>query len=152
MKKIRLGVFNFTCCEGCTIVLIEALNDRYYEWIPKLDIKNFRSLKKEQKITQMDIALVEGAISTKEELERLKKIRENSKILIAFGSGASNGYPSNQRNKIKGSKIQELIKHYKQLPTIEPLENYVKVDDKIEGCPVSEEELIKKIDELLKNA
>ena len=39
-KKVRVGFFSFTCCEGCTIVLVEALNKRYEKWTEALEILN----------------------------------------------------------------------------------------------------------------
>ena len=152
MKK-RIGIFSFTCCEGCTVVFIEALNKKFDEWIKQINFTNFRALKTSKKILTMDIALVEGAISTESEVKKLKQIREKSKILIALGSGAANGYPSNQRNKFtkkNQQKIQHLIDKMHQNKTIEPLKTYVKVDDIIDGCPIEEFVLIEKIGSYLK--
>ena len=117
MKK-KVGLFSFTCCEGCIIVFIEALNTKYDEWTSKMNITNFRALKKVQPITKMDLAIVEGAITTPHEIEKLEKIRQKTSKLIAFGSGACNGYPSNQRNnfsqKLK-QEIQPLIEKFNQI-------------------------------------
>jgi sulfhydrogenase subunit delta len=153
MAKIKVGFFSFTCCEGCTMVFIEILNKKYEEYMKKMSIENFRQLKKQDKMKKMDIAFVEGAISTQSEEKKLKEIRKNTKTLIALGSGAVNGYPSNQRNKFdknKQKQIASLIEKFHQNKTIEPLNKFVKVDDEINGCPVSEEDLVKKIDNYLK--
>jgi sulfhydrogenase subunit delta len=153
MAKIRVGVFSFTCCEGCTVVFLEILNKKYDEYMKKIKIVNFRQLKTEKKIIPMDLAFVEGAISTESEIRKLKEIRKKTKKLIALGSGAVNGYPSNQRNKFDEKKkklIQPLIEKFHQNKTIEPLNKFVKVDDNIEGCPVSEQDLINKIEGYLK--
>ncbi len=151
MKKI--GVFSFTCCEGCVVSFIEILNQKYEEYMKKIDIVNMRTLRTSKNIKLMDIAFVEGAISTESEIKRLKEIRKKTKKLIALGSGAVNGYPSNQRNKFDETKkklIQPLIEKFHQIKTIEPINKFVKVDDNIEGCPVSEQDLINKIEGYLK--
>ena len=153
MKKV--GFFSFTCCEGCIITFLEVLNKKYEEYTKKMKIENFRQLKTSSKIKKMDIAFVEGAISTESEVRKLREIRSKSKKLIALGSGAVNGFPSNQRNKFpekKKKQIQPLIEEMGQMKTIEPINKFVKVDDTIEGCPVSEQDLEKKIDGYLKNA
>jgi len=150
----KAGFFSFTCCEGCTMVFIELLNKKYDEYTRKMKIENFRQLKTNEKIKNLDFAFVEGAISTPSEEKKLKEIRKNTKKLIALGSGACNGYPSNQRNKFdknKQKQIQPLIKLFHQNKTIEPLNKFVKVDVEINGCPVSKEDLMNKIEELLKN-
>jgi len=153
MTRLKVGFFSFTCCEGCTVVFLEVLNSKFGEYMKKMKIENFRALKTMEKIKNLDLAFVEGAISTQSELKKLKEIRKNSKKLIALGSGACNGYPSNQRNKFdkkKQKQIQPLIEKLHQNKTIEPLNKFVKVDDKIDGCPVSEKDLIKKIDKCLR--
>lgn len=153
-KRLKIGFFSFTCCEGCTIVFVEALNKRYKKWTENLEILNLNALKTSPKIKKMDIAFIEGAISTKPELKKLKKIRKKSKKIIAYGSGADNGWPSNQRNNFseeQKEKLKDFIKKYKQLKTIEPINKYIKVDDVIQGCPVKREDVIKKIDSIIKN-
>jgi len=153
MAKLNVGFFSFTCCEGCTMVFIELLNKKYEEYMKKMKIKNFRQLKTNEKIKNLDIAFVEGAISTTSEEKKLKEIRKNTKKLIALGSGAVNGYPSNQRNKFDKNKqksISPLIKRFHQNKTIEPLSKFVKVDDEVNGCPVSEQDLMNKLEKYLK--
>ncbi|MDD5192676.1 MAG: hypothetical protein PHH54_03680 [Candidatus Nanoarchaeia archaeon] len=153
MAKLKIGFFSFTCCEGCTVVFLEILNKKYKEYMKKIKIENFRQLKTNEEIKSLDIAFVEGAISTESEIRKLKEIRKKSKKLIALGSGAVNGYPSNQRNKFdkkKQKQIQPLIKTLHQNKTIEPLSKFVKVDDEINGCPISEQDLTAKIEGYLK--
>lgn len=153
MAKIKAGFFSFTCCEGCTIVFVELLNTKFDEYMKKMQIVNFRQLKTEKAIKPMDIAFVEGAISTQSEIKKLKEIRKNTKKLIALGSGAVSGYPSNQRNKFpikKKKEIQHLIEKMNQNPKILPLKEFVKVDDNIPGCPIEEKVLLKKMESYLK--
>jgi coenzyme F420-reducing hydrogenase gamma subunit len=148
MKK-KVGVFSFTCCEGCVISFLEILNKKYDEYMKKINIVNMRTLRTFKQIKPMDIAFIEGAISTESEIRKLKEIRKKSKKIIALGSGAIDGYPSNQRNKFSAEKkktIQPLIEKFHQIKTIEPIKKFIKVDDVIKGCPVDEELLIKKID------
>ena len=153
--RLKTGFFSFTCCEGCIVVFLEALNKKYDNWMKKMSIENMRQLKANEKIGKLDIAFIEGAISTKSEIRKLKEIRKKSKKLVALGSGAVNGYPSNQRNGFsqeKKDKIRELVKKFHQIEKISPIKDFVKVDDNIDGCPVPEDLLIEKIDCYLKNA
>jgi sulfhydrogenase subunit delta len=150
--KKKIGFFSFTCCEGCIVVFIELLNKKYDEYMKKAKITNFRALMKDKKIGKMDVAFVEGAISTESEVKKLKEIREKAKFLVALRSGASNGSPSNQRNNFDENKkklIQELMKRMHQNKTIEPIKTYVKVDDEIPGCPVDQKILEEKIGKYL---
>lgn len=149
-KKIKTGFFSFTCCEGCIIIFLEILNKKYDEYNEKMQIEYIRALKKVKKIAPIDIAFVEGAISTPSEIRKLKLIRKNAKKVVAIGSGAINGWPSDLRNKFKGKKqkqVAPLIKKLGQNEKILPIKKFIKVDDEIPGCPVDEKLFIKKIDE-----
>ena len=150
---LKVGFFSFTCCEGCIITFIEILNKKFDEYAKKMKIENFRQLKTNEKIKNLDIAFIEGAISTESEVKKLKEIRQKSKKLVALGSGAINGYPSNQRNKFDAKKkkeIQKLIEKFHQNKEISPINKFVKVDDEINGCPVEEKLLMEKIEGWLK--
>ena len=154
-KKLVVGIFAFTCCGGCIISFLEVLNTKFFEYQDKMQIKYSKSLRPVKKLGPMDIAFVEGAISTPEEIKELKEIRKYAKKLIAVGSGAITGWPSDLRNKFDDKKKKEIAPVNKKLGQIEkisPIITFVKVDDKIPGCPVEEKLFIKKIDRYLKNA
>jgi coenzyme F420-reducing hydrogenase gamma subunit len=152
-EKLKFGFFSFTCCEGCLIVFVEALNKKFDDWMKKMEVTTFRALKPFKELEKLDYAIVEGSISTKSEMRKIKEIRKLSKRVVAIGSGAINGYPSNQRNNLKGKeleKVKPMIKTFHQLPKILPIKEVIKVDDEIPGCPVDREEVIKKFDSYLK--
>ncbi len=153
MTKLKVGVYSFTCCEGCTIVLVEALNKHFDEWIEKIDFVDFRVLKPYSGVNKTDVAFCEGAISTKSEIKKLKEVRSKTKHLVAYGAGATIGFPSDQRNKFSPKKLAEIaedIKKFKQIEKIQPIKNFVKVDSEIPGCPVDINVVINKIEDLLK--
>lgn len=151
MQKKKLGVFSFTCCEGCTVTLIELMNRHFFEYRDRLDIVSFRQLKTSKKIGKMDFAVIEGAISTASEKKKLLEIRKKAKKIIAIGSCAVTGAPSNQRNNFKPNikkAIEKQLKALNQLKTIEPLNKYVKVDSMLNGCPVDIAQLEKAMEGL----
>lgn len=152
MSKIKVGVYSFTCCEGCTIVLVEALNKKFDEWTAKIDFVDMRVLKPFTGIHKTDIAFCEGAISTKKEIEKLKEIRKKTKKLVAYGAGAAIGFPSDQRNKFDTKKLKEIavdLKRFNQIEKVMPLNAFVKVDDIINGCPVEADKVVAKVEEYL---
>lgn len=146
MPKKKVGVFSFTCCEGCTVVFMELMNRHFFDYKERFYFTSFRQLKKSDKMKKMDFAVIEGAISTASEKRKLLEIRKNAKKIIAIGSCAVTGMPSSQRNNFKPElkkKIEKQIKQLHQLKTIEPLKKYVKVDLELNGCPVSTMQLEK---------
>ncbi|MBW3012428.1 hypothetical protein KY311_04535, partial [Candidatus Woesearchaeota archaeon] len=89
-KKPNLGIFSLTSCAGCQFSLL-FLKDELVEIIQNFDILNFPMAQEINEKGPFDVTLVEGAVTTKKEIEKLKKIRKKSKILIAFGTCATYG-------------------------------------------------------------
>ena len=151
--KLNVGWFSFTCCEDSTIVFIELMNERFFQWRELINFKYFRTFKSNNSIDDLDIAFVEGAISSRKEEETLRKIRENSKKLVAIGSCACTGSPANQRNffdeKTK-NEIQFILDRFNHKEFVLPLSDLVKVDDYISGCPMDEKIFLAKLDQYFK--
>jgi len=153
MKKLKIGWFSFTCCEDSTIVFIELMNERYKQWSELIEFKYFRTLKGKNDMTDLDVAFVEGAIANYKEEEMLKEIRKNCKKLVAVGSCACTGSPSNQRNffdEEARNEIQLILDRFGHRDKVSPLAEIVKVDDFIPGCPMSEDMFLQKLDQYLK--
>jgi coenzyme F420-reducing hydrogenase gamma subunit len=108
MRKLKAGFFSFTGDEGCMIVLIELMNDRIKEWKDKIDFRYMKLLKSDNDMRGLDVAFVEGAISTFADEKRLNEIRNNCKRLVAIGSCAVNGSPSNWRNFFSPDTMNEI--------------------------------------------
>lgn len=153
MEKLRLGWFSFTCCEDSTIIFTELLNDYWKEWKEKIDFVNVRVLKKDGEISNLDLSFVEGAISSKTQAEKLKKIRENSKILVAVGACALTSMPAGLRNTF-GRQVKEEINsiliRFSHLEKVESLTKFVKIDEQIPGCPMREEDFLRVLNKYLK--
>jgi coenzyme F420-reducing hydrogenase gamma subunit len=151
-KKLRIGWFTFNCCEDSTIIFTELLNTHYREWKNMLDFIHAKVIRSANRWEEMDVAFVEGAISSAYQEERLKKIRGLSKKLVAIGSCACTGMPSAQRNQFDSptkEEIKELLEQFKQSDRVKKLEEVVTVDDKVQGCPMTEEGFLKVLDKYL---
>lgn len=154
MTRIRIGWFTFTCCEDSTIIFTELLNKHYKEWFEHLEFVHARVLQKDdaKEIQQMDVAFVEGAISSDAQEAKLKKIREMSTTLVAIGSCAVTGSPSNQRNffnEIQKKEIQEILDKFKYKERVLKLSEVVKVDVVVPGCPMNEQVFLEVMNKVL---
>lgn len=90
----------------------------------------------------MDVAFVEGAISSNSQEEKLKRIREKATTLVAIGSCAVTGSPSNQRNffnEIQKKEIQFILDKFKYKEKVLKLADVVTVDATVPGCPMNEQ-------------
>lgn len=140
-KKLAIGWFSFTCCEDSTILLTELLNDHLDEWKRLVDFKYIRPLKTKNDMTNLDVAFVEGAASSEKQENEMKKIRENAKYVVAIGSCAVTGLPSATRNQFVDAqlneKIQWYIKTFSYGQKVKKLDEVIKVDDYVAGCPMN---------------
>jgi coenzyme F420-reducing hydrogenase gamma subunit len=152
-KKLRLGWFTFTCCEDSSIVFVELLNDHYFEWKEKIDFAHVKMLKSKNDMSNLDVAFVEGAISTDQEEKELKEIRANCKKLIAIGACAVTGLPSAQRNNFDEDtkkEIKPFLKSYGLWEKVKKLDEIVKVDVTVPGCPMDANLFLKTIEATFK--
>ena len=152
-KKLKIGWFSFTCCEDSTMIWIELMNENFFKWKELLDIRYARALKRNNKIKNLDVAFVEGAITTEKDAKRLMSIRANSKKLVAIGSCAVNGMPAAQRNMFDPElkkEIEFLIARFKQSDKVRAVKEVVAIDDEVPGCPMAEDAFLKTLDKYLK--
>lgn len=153
-KKLAIGWFSFTCCEDSTILFTELLNDHFDEWKKLIEFRYAKALKSKNSIENLDVAFVEGAISSDSQAKEVQKIRDNAKYVVAIGSCACTGLPSASRNQFVSEQINERIKWYmKQFDyneKVRKLEDVIKVDDKVQGCPMSAQSFIQTVEKYLK--
>ena len=139
-KKLAIGWFSFTCSEDSTILPTELLNTHFDEWKNLVEFKHFKALKTDNDLTNLDVAFIEGAISSEKQAIEVKKIRENAKYVVAIGACACTGMPSSSRNaftdaEISG-KIADYLKRFDYNSKVKKLADVIKVDDEVPGCPM----------------
>ncbi len=140
-KKIRLGVFDFTCCEGCQLQLANKENT-LVDFLNLIEIINFREISSDRG-EDYEIALIEGSITREDEVERLQQIRQKAKVLVAIGSCACFGGVNHLKNRFP---ISDVVKEVYGEDTVDTLKvrkisDIVPVDLQIPGCPISKEEV-----------
>jgi len=152
-KKLRVGFFSFTGCEGCMIEFLEILNTKFFEWAPLLDVRYCRLLKGKNKLEGIDVSFVEGAISSDKEMGKLKKIRENSKRVVAIGSCAISGAPNNWRNYFDQKTKEEIafiLEKFGHREKVSPISEFVKVDANVPGCPMLDGKFIQVMEDYMR--
>ncbi|HAI62962.1 MAG: NADH ubiquinone oxidoreductase 20 kDa subunit [candidate division WWE3 bacterium GW2011_GWF2_41_45] len=142
-KKLVVGWFSFTCSEDSTILFTELLNDHFNEWKTLVEFRHLKALKTNNSINDLDVAFIEGAISSEKQAAEVTKIRNNSKYVVAIGACACNGLPSASRNMFVPENVSFKTKWYLEnfdyAAKVKKLEDVIKVDDKVEGCPMNAE-------------
>lgn len=144
MTKPRIAFFSFSSCEGCQLVVL-TIEEQLLELVNLIDIVSFREAMSE-KSDEYDIAFVEGSITRTSEIERLKTIRETAKTVIALGACATIGGINCLKNQFEMDKVKDIVygkmaDNYDTIPA-RPIEAVVKVDYRIQGCPIDKNEFI----------
>ena len=153
MNKPKIGIFSLTGCGGDQLMILN-LEDVLLELLSRFDIKYFQEASSYEEEAELDIAFVEGSVSTKKDLERLKEIREKSKMLIAMGDCAVGGcVQASRNNEMSIAERMKIVYGTEEniYEALEPkgLSAYVKVDLEIPGCPIEKEEIFRAITSLL---
>jgi len=144
MSKPRVAIFDFACCEGCQLQIVD-LEEELLDLITVIEPVTWREAMTEES-DEYDIALVEGSITRPQDEERLKEIRERAKVLVAIGACAAIGGVNRIKNNFAMDDVKTCVygddagmPHLDTAPT-KGAPEVVKVDYVIPGCPIDKEE------------
>ena len=151
--KPKVAFFDFASCEGCQLQ-IANLEEEIIDLVDLVDLVEFREVMTE-KAPSYDIAFVEGSITRKKDEARLQDIRERSGLLVALGACAATGGLNKLKNA-RGNLDQVRRDVYGSDWNRPHLDTYatravdevVKVDLHIHGCPINREEFLRVVEAL----
>ncbi|UCE27464.1 MAG: F420-nonreducing hydrogenase [Candidatus Coatesbacteria bacterium] len=127
-------------CTGCHISLL-GLGEDLLPILSTAELIYSPVLVDVKKPGPTDLAIVEGAPRNEEDVERLGKLREKAKTVLALGSCASMGGITGlgnvaSREEIKAEAYEEPDKDTPELrKRVYPIDHYVEVDWYLTGCP-----------------
>ncbi|MBF0253833.1 MAG: cytochrome B, partial [Candidatus Omnitrophica bacterium] len=145
MKKTKVAFFDFACCEGCQLQ-VANIGELLLDVLDKIELVNFREVMSERS-DDYDVAVVEGSITDRHAVERIKKIRSIAKVVIAYGSCATIGGVNGMKNNFNLDDIRKSVygkqaEYFDTIPT-RAVHQVVKVDYFVHGCPVYIPEFVK---------
>jgi coenzyme F420-reducing hydrogenase gamma subunit len=148
-----IAVHKFSSCDGCQLAFLNA-GEQLLELAGLVDIRHFLEAGVADEDARVDVAFVEGSISTGEEVERIRRVRENSGLVVTLGACATSGGLQALRNL---DDTNDTWKHavYAQpefigtLAHAEPIAAHVKVDLELWGCPVNGHQVLAAVRQLL---
>lgn len=150
-KKPTAGFYSFSCCEGCQFTILFL--DNLPKILDKFDIKHFHLIKDKNMDAKIDVAFVEGAITTKKQVRKLKDIRKKAKVLVALGECATHGGIPSMRNFIENDQLEKYVYNQRMLKDsikASGIGRFVKVDYYMYGCPITKSEFTMFVDSFLK--
>jgi len=148
-------------CSGCEISILN-IGDALLDILPQLEFQHMTALVDHKffgqlgdqtvmEIPQANVAIVSGGVRNEEMKHELEEIRQNTDVLIALGSCAVYGGVPAQANMWKNDEVFEKV--FRQCPSTEAhadphdpsvpawtptcmaVDEVVKVDISIPGCP-----------------
>ena len=152
-RRLVVGWFSFTCCEDSTILFTELLNDHLDEWKRLIEFRHLKALKTNNSLSGLDVAFVEGAISSESQAREVRQIRDNARYMVAIGACACTGQPSTSRNQFASEQIDERIQwylsHFDYGKDVKRLGEVIQVDDMVRGCPMKVPSFLETLDKYL---
>jgi coenzyme F420-reducing hydrogenase gamma subunit len=151
-SKPRVAVHKFSSCDGCQLALLN-LGEDLLTLAERVELVHFAEAGPLNPDTEVDVAFVEGSVSTPEDLERIQHIRAHSRMLIAIGACATSGGIQGLRNNADGAQwIAQIYSHPEAITSLQhstPIASHVKVDFELWGCPVNSRQMLAVVNALL---
>ena len=162
MKKIRLATTWLDGCSGCHMSLLD-MDEAILNLAKRVEVVYGPLVDAQEFPKAVDVTLIEGAVSSQDDLEKLRTIRQRSKLIVALGDCAVTGNVPSMRNQHPARKMLERIyvegaQANRGVPTdgvpallrqAVPLQEVVKVDLCVPGCPPSASAIAFVVGELL---
>ncbi len=171
MTRPKLATVWLDGCSGCHMSLLD-IDERLLTLTERADLVYSPLVDNKVYPDDVDVVLIEGAVSTDEDLKRVKMVRERSKVLVAFGDCAVTTNVPGMRNALPGDATKPLfdraygenvttvvngvlrptrdVPHH--LPRTLPVHKVVEVDVFLPGCPPSADVIFNAVMYLLDGA
>ncbi len=148
----KLAVFKFASCDGCQLSVLN-LEDELLALGEAVDIAYFPEASSRMEDGPYDVGLVEGSVSTPEDVRRLVRIREQCRMLITIGACATAGGIQALRNGADLEAFKRAVypspEYIASLSTSTPIAEHVRVDLELWGCPIDKGQLLSVLTDVL---
>lgn len=162
--KPRVATVWLGGCSGCHMSFLD-MDERLIDLADKMDLVYSPIADVKQFPENVDVTLVEGAVSNLENEHLAHIIRRSSRYVVSFGDCATTGNVTAMRNKFSVDEIMhrsyveladgdptipsEFVTIARLLPTARPLHEIITVDAFMHGCPPTADQIWFAVSELL---
>lgn len=162
MSKLKVATVWLDGCSGCHMSfldidqkIVDVAGSIELVYGPLVDFKEFPE--------GVDVTLIEGAVSSHEDEEKVRLIRNRSYLVVSFGDCAVTANVPAMRNQFKVDEILnrgfiENASAQQGIPTIgvprllkkaRPVHEFINVDVFLPGCPPPSDAILFAVSELL---
>lgn len=149
-------------CSGCHMSFLD-MDDRLLQLAEQAELVYSPLVDRKDFPEQVDIALVEGAVSNEDDLSKIKKVRAHTKVLVSLGDCAVTSNVPGMRNAFGVRPVLErayvdTVAIPKPPPSsvipllldrVRPIHEVVPVDVFIPGCPPSADLIFRALEDLV---
>jgi NAD-reducing hydrogenase small subunit len=162
MSRLRVATTWLDGCSGCHMSFLD-MDEKLLELSEKIELVYSPLIDCKIIPENIDIALIEGAVSSESDREEALSLRSRSKFLISFGDCAVTANVPGMRNRFSVKEVMhrayvenaasENIFPSKEIPRLiayaRPVHEYVPVDLFLPGCPPPAEIIVLALNELI---
>ena len=162
MSKARIATVWLDGCSGCHMSILD-MDERLIELADRVELVYSPLVDTKEYPDNVDVVLVEGAVSTEDDLEKIQTVRRRTRILVSLGDCAVTANVPSLRNRFPVEAVEhrayiENAERNRQvprdvvprlLPNSRPVHEFVKVDVFVPGCPPSADTIHFVLTELL---
>ena len=148
MSKVRLATVWLDGCSGCHMSFLD-MDERLLDIADRVELVYSPLVDPKEFPADVDVTIVEGGVSSEEDLHKIRMVRGRTKLLVALGDCAVTSNVPGMRNTFK---VDDVLKRAyfenadlrqqvpnevipKLLPRARPVHEVVPVDVFLPGCP-----------------
>jgi coenzyme F420-reducing hydrogenase gamma subunit len=148
VARPSLAVWKFASCDGCQLSLLD-LEPELLALTQAVRIAHFTEMTRAHVSGPYDVSLVEGSITTNDDIARILEVREQSRYLVTIGACAATGGIQALRNFVEPGEYASMVyahpEYLRSLDTSTPVSAHVAVDYELRGCPIDRYQLLEVI-------
>jgi sulfhydrogenase subunit delta len=141
----RLAVWKFASCDGCQLTLLDC-EDELLDVAHHVEIAYFLEASRATVAGPYDLSLVEGSVTTADDVERIQQVRAVSRRLVTIGACATSGGVQALRNFADVREYASIVyaspDYVSALDESTPISAHVPVDFELQGCPIDKRQLL----------
>jgi len=138
-SRLRVGVAKFASCDGCQLSLL-GLEDELLDITERFELVEFPEASSRRSSGPYDVLLVEGSISTLDQVREITELRRQARLLVTIGACATTGGIQALRTWLDHDAVRAAVyarpELVDSLADATPIAAHVTVDAELHGCPI----------------